>query len=231
MKKTLWLLAALCVAVCFSVTLYAENDTAPVSPALNIIAADRGMAKAGLLGETLIFSEDDFCRALNLSKVETIKITSLPDSKTGRLLLGTTAVSVGQTVTRANLALLAFAPSSESELKSSFRFIVGEFGYEIECSIYMLKYVNAAPFGESAEICADAGVATASKLVGVDPEKDGLRFEIIKYPEHGLLILGENGEYKFYPKTGYVGEDRFIYVVIDEYGNYSAAKTVTLSVE
>ncbi len=231
MKKTLWLLAALCVAVCFSVTLYAENDVSPVSPALNIIAADRGMAKAGLLGETLIFSEDDFCRALNLSKVEKIKITSLPDSKTGRLLLGTTAVSVGQTVTRANLALLAFSPSEKSESSATFRFTVGDFGYELECSVYMLKCVNSAPLGENVEIRADAGVATASKLVGIDPERDGLRFEIVKYPEHGLLILGENGEYVFYPKTGYTGIDAFEYVVRDKYGNYSASKTVTLSVE
>jgi len=237
-KKVFFIAVALIFILCFSVFVSADgNEIAPLSPALRIIASDSGMAKSGLVGKDLVFTEDDFCRALNLSKVNYITVTSLPDSASGRLLLGTTAVSVGQKISRTNLALLVFVPATNKEAESCFSFSVENRGYEINCSVYTLKKANFAPSAAhpsdaSLSVSAFSGGATCGKLAGYDPEGDGLCFEITRYPYHGLLILNDKltGEYTYYPKTGFSGGDSFSYVVKDKYGNYSASSMVKLTV-
>ncbi len=238
MKKVFFLAIAVIFILYFSVLISAESNTdVPLSPALKIIASDSGMAKSGLIGKDLVFTEDDFCRALNLSKVNYITVTSLPDSASGRLLLGTTSVSVGQKISRANLALLVFVPASNKETDSKFSFSVESRGYDITCSVYTLKKANTAPSAAhpadaSLDVSVYSGASSCGKLAGYDPEGDELCFEIIRYPYHGLLIMNdrESGEYTYYPKTGFSGGDSFTYIVKDEYGNYSASSTVILTV-
>jgi len=237
-KKILLFALLLTFVLCFSATVSADsNESAPLSPALKIIASDSGMAKSGIVGKDLVFTEDDFCRALNLSRVNYITVTSLPDSLDGRLLLGTTAVSVGQKISRTNLALLVFVPSTLKKTESCFSFSVENRGYEIKCSVYTLPKANYAPSAAhpsdaSLTVSAFSGGATRGKLAGYDPEGDELCFEITRYPYHGLLILNDNsnGAYTYYPKTGFSGGDSFSYVVKDKYGNYSASSTVILTV-
>jgi len=238
LKKIFFLAIAVIFILYFSVLISAESNTdVPLSPALKIIASDSGMAKSGLIGKDLVFTEDDFCRALNLSRVNYITVTSLPDSASGRLLLGTTSVSVGQKISRANLALLVFVPASNKETDSKFSFSVESRGYDITCSVYTLKKANTAPSAAhpadaSLDVSVYSGASSCGKLAGYDPDGDKLCFEITKYPQNGLLILSgrESGEYKYYPKSGFLGNDSFSYVVKDKYGNYSASSTVELTV-
>ena len=215
-----------------------ESATRPVSKALAIIAKDFGMAKAGLVGEKLVFSRDDFRRALNVETVGSVTVTSLPHAEAGKLLLGTTAVTVGQKIGEENLDLLVFAPASGVTCSASFGFMPGDTGFSLDCSVYMLTSVNETPVAAPAasaslDVSAHTGTPCAGRLAATDPEGDELRFEIVRYPSHGMLVLNDmrQGEYTYLPAGRFSGKDSFDYTVRDKYGNYSAAATVVLNVE
>ncbi len=214
-----------------------QASASPLTPALNIISANFDMAKAGLVGHSPVFSRDDFCRALNLSSIETLTVLSLPEASNGRLLLGTTAVTVGQTISGANLDALVFSPASDEKTVSSFDFTVDDRGYKLTCAVYMLDKVNASPTvahtaGITLDVDTHTNTAAFGKLSAHDPEGDALRFDIVSYPAHGVLMLtdAESGEYVYLPAGGYAGRDSFTYVARDKYGNYSAAATVSLKI-
>lgn len=215
-----------------------ESATKPISKALSIIAKDFGMAKAGLAGEKLVFSRDDFRRALNVTEVGAITVTSLPSADIGKLLLGTTAVTVGQKIGEENLDLLVFAPASGVACSASFGFIPGDTGFSLDCEVFMLTSVNGTPTAAPAasaslDVSAHTDTPLTGKLAATDPEGDELRFEIIRYPSHGMLVLNDmrQGEYTYLPAGKFSGKDSFEYTVRDKYGNYSAAATVVLNVE
>ena len=214
-----------------------KEISSAVSPALEIIAADYGMAKAGLASHTLVFSSDDFCRALNLSKIESITVTSLPDATAGRLLLGTTLVSSGQKISWANLDLLAFSPASDEKCSAEFEFTVADLGYNVTCSVYMLDKIDKSPVSAhssdvSLKLRTYSNISAFGNLSAYDPEDSELRYEIIRYPSHGLLIMNDTsvGDYVYLPSKNYSGTDSFRYVVRDKYGNYSDASTVNINV-
>lgn len=209
----------------------------PISPALAIIAKNFGMAKAGLVGEKIIFTNDDFRRALNVRNVESITVTSLPSSDSGRLLLGTTAITVGQKISAANFDLIIFSPAADVACSSGFSFIPDDSGVSIECSLYMLTEINetptTAPLASAAlAVSAHTNTPYVGKLAATDPEGDELRFEIISYPSHGMLVLNDmrQGDYTYLPAGNYSGRDSFEYTVRDKYGNYAASTTVSLTV-
>ncbi|MBR2479507.1 MAG: S-layer homology domain-containing protein [Clostridia bacterium] len=249
MKKLIFGVLLMMVSLSLVLSVSADGDSslltiadgathaAPLTPALNIIAADFDMAKAGLIGHSPVFSRDDFCRALNLTSVESITLTALPDATVGRLLLGSTAVSVGQTVSGANLDALIFSPASDEKSVSSFSFTVGDRGYALSCSVYMLDRINASPSvsqaaGITLDVDTHSNTACFGKLSASDPEGDALRFTVVSYPRHGVLMITDTaaGEYVYLPEKGFAGKDAFSYVVRDKYGNYSGSANVSLTV-
>lgn len=245
MKKTAFFIATILLLSIFVPSLSAtvliseqsEATAAPLTPALSIIADDAAMAKSGLVGNKLAFSHNDFCRALNLSDVGSITITSLPDAADGKLLLGTTAVSVGQKISRANLDALVFDPASSNRCSTSFDFNIDDRGYGLTCSVYMLSSVNASPVTATAasvslDIDTHSNTAAFGKLSAYDPENDSLTYEIVSYPKNGLLFLTDpaEGKYVYLPLYHFTGKDSFKYVVQDKYGNYSAAANVSITV-
>lgn len=208
-----------------------------LSPALDIIAANSGMAKSGLKGQTIALTEDDFARAMNLARVDSVTVVSLPEVSDGMLMLGNTAVAKGQTVSRANLSLLSFAPSGEAAGTASFEVKINGAQYAIPCSLYMLSGYNANPtvsMATSTSLSPNGYKNTAlfGKLDAHDPEGDRLTYRIVTAPAHGLIIMNDRaeGEYTYLPSQGFTGRDSFTYVVCDKYGNYSASATVKLSI-
>ncbi|MBE6535997.1 MAG: hypothetical protein E7677_05180 [Ruminococcaceae bacterium] len=214
-----------------------ENDSAaPLSPALAVIAEGNGMAKAGLVGKSITFEADDFARALNLAKVSSITITKAPAVSEGELRVGSTVLNSGQTVSAASISLMTYVPAS-SATKSSFRFSVEGSGYDVPCELYMLNSINCAPtLSEVPENYLDVSTHKNITLYGTlpcrDPEGDATVVEIVSYPQSGYITLTDkaNGEYTYTPNAGYSGKDSFTYVARDVYGNYSAARTVSLTV-
>lgn len=237
MKKVFVRVCLLIVlSICFAVPLSAKQETA-VSPALHILAAQNSVAKAGLVGEDIVFSADDFEKALNISTLSAVTVSELPAKTDGILYLGGSEVSEGQLVSTANLSHLRFVFSGEDVTDSSFCFSTNLGAYEIRCDLYALKYENAAPVILTSEATAVSvstykNVTVHNRMEAYDPDGDAMVFEILSFPQNGKLTVTDRttGEYHYTPNSGYTGEDSFRYVVADKYGNYSSSAEVSLSV-
>ena len=208
-----------------------------VSHALHVIANDSSMAMAGIKGGRIAFDAEDFARAMNVSSVGSITITEVPPIADGELLVGTSVLSGTQTLSGANISLMTYSQKSDTGAASYFKFRCDNSPYEIKCELYMLDSMNYAPTLSTApELTLDVSTHKNVKLYGslsaYDPEGDELRMEIVSYPKRGILTMldSSEGRYTYSPAENFTGADSFTYVARDKYGNYSAAKTVSLTV-
>lgn len=237
LMPALALFVSLSVAPALGVSA-ASQDTALVSPALCVLAQQNSMAKAGVVGNSIKFESDDFARAMNLSEISSVTITKAPPITDGELRLGSTVVAKGQTIRESNLSLLSYVPSSSNVSESSFGFSVNGSPLEMTCKLYMLDEVNYSPTLSTVSenylnVSTHKNITLYGTLPCYDPDGDETVIEIVSYPETGILTLTDRstGEYTFTPSQGRTGEDSFVYVARDIYGNYSASATVSLSVE
>lgn len=244
MKKKRHILFSFCFAfILFTSAISASllisaSDTsgAIVSHGLRIIAEDNEMAMAGLKGQSISFDSDDFARALNISKIEKITVTSTPPVTDGELRVGNTVLSSGHTVSAGSLSLLSYTASSDVTV-SSFKFKADDSPYEITCKLYLLDKMNYAPTLSNApktslSVSTHRNITLYGSLPCYDPDGDQTRIEIVTYPSSGILVLTDRaaGEYTFTPNENYSGKDSFTYVARDIYGNYSASATVELNI-
>ena len=204
-----------------------------------VVASNVKMIKTGLVGQKITFTDGDFKSALVLSNFNTITITEIPSSTEGTLLLSGRRVGKGRVIKRKNLGGLVFIPASDSVSESMFKFTVDGYagGAEIECIIKFTDKVNYAPeaLGDSvsaSNIQTQSSISFYGNLDATDPEGDALEYIIVSYPRQGILSLTENesGRYSYTPINGYIGKDKFSYVVRDEWGNYSEPMTVSVRV-
>lgn len=239
-KLTLFSIALLMMLMALagvvSGNVYAADEVAPVSTGLHVLAARSSMAVSGVSGNEIAFSPEDFERALNMKRIDYITFTKVPDEGVGTLYLGSDGVSVGKTVSRENLHKLSYAGAADGISENTFSFTTGR-GYEIECSVYMLKGQNYCPTaGKAGELSLDVStyrnVSVYGDLSGSDPDGDEIEFEVVSYPTSGILVMTNKstGEYRYTPSADYTGKDSFKYVVKDKYGNYSAASTVSIEI-
>lgn len=239
MKTTVLMsFSALLVTLLLSVTVNtgiiaaAGSDTAPVSPALCVIAQSTPMAKSGLAGNEILFSPRDFERVLNLEQIKSITVTAVPAATDGELLIGSTTVRAGQSISRSNLELLSFAAAGDCR-QSSFEFRVNNSAYTMCCRLYMLDSINYSPTAGKQQLSVGTyrDIAAYGRLYAADPEGDQLTYQIVTYPRHGRVVLyDDDGKYVYIPDSDYTGQDSFEYVVSDKYGNYSAASRIKLEV-
>lgn len=242
MKKWVRILAVLLtVSFCLpmgSIVGSAQSPTAEVvSYGLCVLAAGTDVAVSAPIGNDVVFSADCFARGLNLPRVDSITVKTLPDPLKGELLLGSTRVAAGQTVSGANLALMTFAPATEEYTQASFTFTANGSPTPMICNVYLTGGINYTPTvsmasGLSLNLFTYKDLEVYGKLSGYDPDGDTLIYEVVSYPRNGsvLLVDRNEGSYVYRPCEGYVGEDSFSYVVRDCYGNYSASATVDLQI-
>lgn len=243
MKKKFFSALCLCAMIAGTASLLplcaaaADADKAIVSPGLSVLAAETDMAMAGIRGNKITFSSEDFARALNLSKVTSITITRTPPSTDGELLVGSTVVNKGQTITGSNISLLSYSASSDSITSSSFSFRADGALYDMTCNLYLLDSLNRSPTlsmvpETSLNVSTHRNITLYGNLPAYDPDGDDVIIEIVSYPKSGLLKLSDKktGEYTYIPGNDYTGKDSFTYVARDKYGNYSASATVNLTV-
>ena len=242
-RKTIFLRGlslALCLLLCACIgtlsTLAQSSARPTVSYGIGVLASRMDMAVSAPLGNDLYFCADDFARALNLSEVSSITVRSLPPVSAGELLLGSSRVAVGQTVSAANLSYLNFVPSNELVSHASFTFDAGTSTTFI-CNMYFLEEINYTPTlsmvpAISLDVLTYRDLDTYGTLSAYDPDGDDITFEVVSYPKNGALILADaaRGTYVYSPNGGFVGSDAFSFVARDRYGNYSASKTVNLRV-
>ncbi len=220
-----------------SMAVSAREGDAPVSHGLYVLAEENSMAMAGIKGNRISFEADDFARAMNLSGVNSITVTEVPPTADGELLVGSTVVNKGQTISGANIGLLSYNAKSDTSTMSYFRFKLGESSYDIKCNLYMLESVNHAPTlsavpETSLNVSTHQNITLYGTLPAYDPEGDEIIIEVVSYPKDGILIMTDraSGAYTYTPGADYTGKDSFTYVARDKYGNYSASKTVNLTV-
>ena len=239
-RNVLMSVSALVVTLLLSVTVNsgfisaAVTDAAPVSPALDVIANCMPMAKAGMVGNEILFSPEDFERALNVSRVSSLTVTSVPSTADGELLVGSTVVKAGQTLSRESLYMLSYAAARDDNRGAEFEFCINGQPYSTKCALYLLDKVNYCPTtvrdGE-VTVSTYSDVAAYGKFYAYDPEGDELTYQIVSYPEHGIAILyDDDGRYVYMPNGDFAGVDSISYVVYDKYGNYSSVATVRLEV-
>ena len=195
------------------------------------------MAVWGPRGNDVIFEANDFARNLNLSKINYIKVISLPSTTEGELLMGSVCVNAGQIISGDNLAHLCFSAADDTVNKASFTFSANGDSTAITCNIYLLDGVNYAPTVSMAssatlQISTYRDREAHGRLTAYDPDGDALVFEIVTAPTNGSVRLDdrEEGTYVYAPRSGFIGTDEFSYVARDVYGNYSTATTVKLRV-
>ena len=83
-------------------------DEKVVSCGLYVIAEHNKMTMTGIKGNMLNFSPERFACALNLSRVDHITVTKLPDVAAGSLYVGSEGVSVGQKLSATDISLMTY---------------------------------------------------------------------------------------------------------------------------
>ena len=122
----------------------------------------------------------------------------------------------------------------------SFKFTVPGYGdgREIEFVIKFTDKVNYEPtiegaYADSFALKTQREIGVFGKMYATDGEGDALEYIIVSYPQYGTLKVVDksSGEYVYTPRDSYVGEDSFVYVARDEWGNFSKTQKVSVSVK
>ncbi len=230
---------ALTAAACLSgaLTVSAAETRAVVSYGVNVLAAQFDMAVSGRVGNEIVLDADTFARNLNLSRIDYITVESLPRDTEGELLLGSSRVAAGQTISGENLSHLTFVAAGDDILHASFTFSANGSPTPMVCNLYFLDRNNSTPTLSyapdlSLNVSTYRSLPVYGMLSAYDADGDEMVFEIVTYPQNGAIKMTDRSEgtYVYIPNDGYVGTDSFSYVARDRYGNYSAAETVNLRV-
>ena len=236
------LCAAMLIGAIAALPVCAEEsggaDAKIFSHGTEVLSARTDLALYTMKGNDLVFTKDAVERGMNLSEVRYLTVLTLPPVTDGELLLGSSRVAAGQTVSGEHLDQLCFHPAREDLVTSAFRFAVNGAECGMTCSILMADEKNGAPTVAMAPVLSlklktYKGLAAYGTLSANDPEGDAISFEVVSYPQNGSLELTDvkTGSYVYRPFAEYVGTDAFSYVARDRYGNYSASAKVSLTVD
>ncbi len=220
----------LVIAVLLAVSAFAAPI---VSPALNVLSKKNTMIKSGLVFSDVYFSEQDFMKCLGISAVDSVTVEALPPAEDGALKLGTLYVAEGQTIKSEYLSMLRFVPASDAVSGTDITFSYGD--TEIPCVVKLLDVVNYAPTfaSEADSVKTYRNVSCYGNVRSSDPEGDITDLQVVSYPQHGTLTVtnASRGSYCYTPSADFIGEDSFVVVARDNYGNYSSVQTVSVRVE
>ncbi len=203
------------------------------------IAEETKIIKSGIFGRKITFSDADIKQGLCITDFDSVTITKLPPSSEGTLMLAGRRVGEGATIKRKNIPALVFIPTSREVTGTEFKIKVD--GAADGCEIcFIIKYsdkINYEPkieegSKESLTISTQREICTYGKMLATDAEGDALEYIVIAYPTEGVLTFVDKntGEYVYTPRDSYVGEDSFVYVVRDEWGNFSETQRVKVKI-
>ena len=235
MKKILLLLTLTVIALgAVAFPAYASY----LGTGAQVIANDVTLIKTGLVGESLNFSDTDFKSALATAEFKKIIITQIPSSADGILTVNGRRAYIGQQIKRRSLSTLSFEAAGEDVSCAEFKFKVDSAdSAEYTCEIKFIDKVNYAPklntdADETLTVTTQKNISVYGKINASDPEGDALSVIVVSYPKYGTLEVFSDsfGEFKYTPEDGFDGKDSFVFVVRDEYGNYTKAEKVTVKV-
>lgn len=236
MKK---LLAGLLAVTLLGSALSIITSASGFGSGVGVIANDVKIIKSGLYGMKITFSDADIKQALCINDFEKLTVTKLPPTSDGTLMLAGRRISEGTSIKRKNLPALVFIPTSRDVSETSFKISVD--GYADGCEVdFVLKFtdkVNYEPniseeYADSLALLTQREIGVYGKMHAEDAEGDEIEYMIVSYPKSGVLTVTdkENGEYLYTPGNSYTGNDSFVYVARDEWGNYSKAQKVSITV-
>lgn len=236
MKKTI-----LTILIISMLTLIFGTNiiSASFGSGVETIAEDVKIIKTGLFGRKLTFSDADFKQGLCITDFDDVEITKIPSSTEGALMLAGRRIGEGTVIKRKNIPALVFIPASKDISECSFKFKIDEYaaGAEIEFVLKFTDKINYEPetknqSADSLSLKTQREIGIHGKMYATDNEGDAIEYIIVSYPKSGTLtIVDKNtGEYIYTPAVSYVGSDSFIYVARDQWGNFSEAQKVNITV-
>ena len=203
------------------------------------VAQSVKIIKSGLRGMKLTFSDKDVKQALAITDFDKVTITALPSSSEGTLMLAGRRVSEGTSIKRKNLPSLVFIPTSREVSKATFKISVDGYmdGAEVDFVLKFTDKVNYEPKinedkAASLAVTTQRDIGVFGKLSATDAEGDDIEYIVVSYPKSGTLTTfdSKSGEYLYMPGESYIGDDSFVCVARDEWGNFSEAKEISITV-
>ncbi|MFO0744226.1 MAG: Ig-like domain-containing protein [Myxococcota bacterium] len=129
-----------------------------------------------------------------------------------------------------------FTPAAGFVGTTSFRYVVADPGGLTDDAIVTIDVSdtttpNHAPEAadDSATVATDGTVTVPVTANDQDADGDALVVTAVVQPEHGTVVIGEDGAVSYTPDPGFVGSDSFSYTVSDGHGGSDSA-TVTVTV-
>ena len=236
MKK---ILAGLLAAALLCSALGVIASAAGFGSGVEAVAEDVKIIKSGLYGMKITFCDADVKQALCINDFEKLTVTKLPPTSDGTLMLAGRRIKEGTSIKRKNLPALVFIPTSRDVSETSFKISVDGYadGNEIDFILKFTDKVNYEPniseeYADSLALLTQREIGVWGKMHATDAEGDEIEYMIVSYPKSGMLTIvdKEKGEYLYTPQDSYTGADSFVYVARDEWGNFSKAQKVSITV-
>lgn len=177
------------------------------------------------------FSADDFSAEETL---QGICLTELPDGALGAVKLGSRVLCPGDILTESQLAEMTFSPlASETDHTVSVSYLpIYEDRVEAPqtMTISIRGREDQAPVAEDSAHETYKNLPLESVLKVQEPERQAMRFTVVRSPRRGSVTIREDGHFTYTPKKNKVGVDSFTYTVTDPAGNVSREATVTIQI-
>ena len=171
------------------------------------------------------FSEEDLAG---------ICLTSLPDSRTGALMLGSRVLRPGDVLTADQVSRMTFCPERQEEdmtvSLSCLPIYTDRVDPEITMTIAIRGKENKPPVAEDMAVETYKNIPLEGSLKVKDPEGEPVTYAIVRQPRRGTVTITEEGRFTYIPKKNKVGVDSFTYTATDASGKISREATVTVTI-
>ena len=171
------------------------------------------------------FSEEDLAG---------ICLTSLPDSRTGALMLGSRVLRPGDVLTADQVSRMTFCPERQEEdmtvSLSCLPIYTDRVDPEITMTIAIRGKENKPPVAEDMAVETYKNIPLEGSLKVKDPEGEPVTYAIVRQPRRGTVTITEEGRFTYTPKKNKVGVDSFTYTATDASGKISREATVTVTI-
>ena len=163
-----------------------------------------------------------------------ICITSLPDPKSGTVMLGQRVLRPGDVLTHEQLSQMTFYPlagETEREAQVSYLPIYADRVDAVATlSLEVMGRADEAPIAENSAMETYRNLPNEAMLKVSDPEGKPMTYTVTRTPKRGDVIIREDGSFLYTPRKNKVGTDSFTYTATDPAGNVSREATVTVTV-
>lgn len=207
-----------------------------IAPALAILLCLSGAVGSAAAAEVdsdsvYCFHPEDFSAQTDLAG---ICITSLPESSTGTILLGTRVLRPGDILTAQQVGAMTFSPlRSEVDTAAQVEYLPIYDSHVAPCTTMTIAIrgkEDKAPIAEDFALETYKNLELQGKLKVTDPEGQPMTYTLTRQPKRGTVTVSPDGSFTYTPKKNKVGIDSFVYTAADPAGKVSREATVTITI-